>query len=277
MLFLLIFPVLVAGYRASQIHPVERLSNARHQGQRLYLSSATMGLKCFALAGLIVLGLHTSVPDELIVANWTIPLTPTSYITNSLVSMGAATTVDALHWTWFILLSVTTWFAGDLFKIWATLVLAIRYRTWRVKIPVMGKLLIDSPMDYLLFVAQRKEVPVMLSMIDRKVYVGYVSVCAEPSQNGGANQEVTIVPMMSGYRDEKTLKVTITTYYDKTDDSIELILRQDAISSAGEFNWSAFEKLQPKKPAPPRIHFTRNCCPTRPQSAISPSAPHTRR
>ena len=107
----------------------------------------------------------------------------------------------------------------------------------------------------------------MLSMTDRKVYVGYVAACAEPSQNGGANQEVTLVPMMSGYRDDKTLKVTITTYYDEADESIELIVRQDAIVSAGEFNWSAFEKLQPKKAKSPRIRFAR------PNTRRTPSNP----
>ena len=106
----------------------------------------------------------------------------------------------------------------------------------------------------------------MLSMNDRKVYVGYVAACAEPSQNGGAYQEVTLVPMMSGYRDEKTLKVNITTYYEDAGESIELIVRQDTILSAGEFNWEAFEKLQPRKPAPTRVHIGRNQAQTTPKA-----------
>ena len=64
--------------------------------------------------------------------------------------------------------------------------------------------------------------------------------------------------MMSGYRDEKTLKVNITTYYEEADESVELIVRQDAILSAGEFIWEAFKKLQPKKPAPKRVRIQRH-------------------
>ncbi|MBD3640578.1 MAG: hypothetical protein HUJ18_06240 [Marinobacter sp.] len=258
MLFLLIFPVLVAGYRASLIHPVISLANARHQGQRLYLSSATMGLKCFALAGLVVYCLHEFLPDAINLWGWHLPLSLADYIGKSIVLMGVASTEIAMNWAWFILLSAATWFAGDLLRIRAYLWQALWHGTWNIKVPVTGKLLADSPMDYLLFKAMHSRRAVMLSMNDRKVYVGYVAACAEPSQNGGAYQEVTLVPMMSGYRDKQTLKITITTYYEDANESVELIVRQDAILSAGEFNWEAFEKLQPRKPAPTRVHIGRN-------------------
>ena len=258
MLFLLIFPVLVAGYQASLIHPVERLANARHQGQRLYLSSATMGLKCFALAGVVVYCLHQFLPDTVHLWGWRLPLSLANFIGKSITMMGVASTEVAMNWAWFILLSVATWFAGDLLRLWAYLWQALWHGTWHIKVPVTGKLLADSPMDYLLFKAMHDKKAVMLSMNDRKVYVGYIAACAEPSQNGGAYQEVTLVPMMSGYRDEKTLKVNITTYYEEADESVELIVRQDAILSAGEFIWEAFKKLQPKKPAPKRVRIQRH-------------------
>lgn len=288
MLFLLIFPVLVAGYRASLIHPVISLANARHQGQRLYLSSATMGLKCFAIGGAIAYGLHSFLPNEVNLGGWTlecsnrvigtwpvscrswemsnllVPLDLSSLIANAITEMGAVTPTEAMHWTWFILLSLATWFAGDLLRISAYLFQAVWHGTWEIKIPVTGKLLADSPMDYLLFTAMHSKKPVMLSMNDRKVYVGYVAACAEPSQNGGAYQEVTLVPMMSGYRDEQSLKISITTYYEDADESVELIVRQDSILSAGEFKWEAFEKLQPKNPAPVRKRFNRNRGPAPP-------------
>jgi hypothetical protein len=281
-LFLLIFPVLVAGYRASLIHPVIGLANARHQGQRLYLSSATMGLKCFAIGGTIAYGLHSFLPNEVNLGGWTlecsnrvigtwsvpcqnwemgnlpVPLDLSSLISSAITEMGAVTPTDAMNWTWFILLSLATWLAGDLLRFNSYLFQAAWHGTWEIKIPITGKLLAESPMDYLLFIAMHTKKPVMLSMNDRKVYVGYVAACAEPSQNGGAYQEVTLVPMMSGYRDENSLRIYITTYYDDADQSVELIVRQDAILSAGEFNWEAFEKLQPKKPAPTRKRFNRN-------------------
>jgi len=86
-LFLLIFPVLVAGYRASLIHPVIGLANARHQGQRLYLSSATMGLKCFAIGGAIAYGLHTFLPNDLNLGDLVVPLDLSSLISNAITEM----------------------------------------------------------------------------------------------------------------------------------------------------------------------------------------------
>ena len=87
----------------------------------------------------------------------------------------------------------------------------------------------------------------MLTMDDRKVYVGKVISLGEPSETSGMDQDVSIMPLMSGYRDKDTLKVTFTTYYEEVDADIYLSLRQDAIVSATEFDFQAYLKWNPPK------------------------------
>ncbi len=190
MLFLLLFPVLVAGFRASQIHPVERQRNARSEGQRLYLSSAAMGLKCFTLGGIVVYLLHINIPDEAHIAGWIFPTTLTNYISEWLIRTGAAKPQDSVQWAWFIILSGASWLAGDLIRMCAHIYLMIYYRTLRTKWLMMSDILAGSPLDHLLYMAQFNRRPVMISMSNRKVYVGYVLECAEPVQSTGAHQEI---------------------------------------------------------------------------------------
>ena len=58
MLLLLIFPVLVAGFFACHIHPVHSYKLHRYEGQYLYLKSAELGVKCFAIGATFALAAH---------------------------------------------------------------------------------------------------------------------------------------------------------------------------------------------------------------------------
>lgn len=237
----------MAGFRASQIHPVERQLNSRHQGQRLYLSSALMGLKCFVLGGTIAYLLHSLLPDQFQFLCWTIHTTFANYLTSIFVQTGAATPNDALQWAWFVILGAASWFAGDVIRGCAHLYLMIYYRTWRTKWMMMNDILSESPLDHRLYIAQWERMPVFLTMANRKVYVGYVLECAEPVQSAGARQEIVLLPLMSGYRDEQTLEVTITNYHHKdSEEELNVILGQSEIVSSGEFNWTAFDDMQKK-------------------------------
>lgn len=64
----------------------------------------------------------------------------------------------------------------------------------------------------LLFDSQRNYAALMLTLKNRKLYVGYVSI----SVNLGLNPPyITLVPTLSGYRDPRTLRVVMTTAYDR--------------------------------------------------------------
>jgi len=95
----------------------------------------------------------------------------------------------------------------------------------------------------------------MLSLSDRKVYVGKIITMGEPNELEGPDQEVTLIPVMSGYRDRDTLSVVFNTQYDETDKSVRITLRQDMVISATRFSFEAYEQLNPA-PTKPRFKLT---------------------
>jgi hypothetical protein len=98
----------------------------------------------------------------------------------------------------------------------------------------------EKPLDYFLLNALYKSQIVMLSMADRKVYIGYITGALVPIATAtGQNQELEFTPIASGYRDDKTLEVEISTNYVKQSQGQEeylIILRQENIVSAVPFN-----------------------------------------
>lgn len=248
MLFLLILPVLVAGFFACHIHPVHSYRLHRYEGQYLYLRSAALGLKCFAIAFLLALSGHYLIPNSLSFCSFNINLELSSFLDSVMKLFGAATTEEAKKMAWFFLFSALLFVAAFLVKSWAHVRLRFRFGRWNCKVFVIGELLDDSPLDSLLFQASlKKEKSIMLSMSDRKVYVGKVISLGEPSETSGMDQDVSILPIMSGYRNKDDLNVDFTTRYEDAETDIYISLRQDAIISATEFDFPSYQKWKSKK------------------------------
>lgn len=244
MLFLLIFPILVAGFIACHIHPVHSYKLHRYEGQYLYLKSAELGLKCFALALLLAILGHYWIPNALYLGWGSIRLDLSAVLKDSVQDMlGISDKAEVGKTAWFVLFSALTFMSSLLIKAWGHLSLFRRFGAWRARIFVIAELLADSPLDNLLFrLSLEKGKQIMLTMADRKVYVGKVVSLGEPSETSGMDQDIAIVPLMSGYRDKDTLKLKFTTYYDEVDADISLSLRQDSILSATEFNFAAYQQ-----------------------------------
>jgi hypothetical protein len=81
----------------------------------------------------------------------------------------------------------------------------------------------------------------MLTLSDRKVYVGKVISLGEPTETNGMDQDISIIPLMSGHRDKDTLKLEFDTHYSEVESDIYLSLRQDSILSATPFDFKAYE------------------------------------
>jgi hypothetical protein len=122
---------------------------------------------------------------------------------------------------------------------------SISYYRQMVKILLMHKILRDSPLDNLFFLSYVQNKFLLITMSDRKVYVGRVISLGEPNESEGPDQEISIVPVFSGYRDKDSLTVTLNTTYVGTDeiDDIYLVLKQDNIISACEFVESLYQKF----------------------------------
>lgn len=116
------------------------------------------------------------------------------------------------------------------------------------KTSVIQKILKDSPLDSFLFDALINETQIMLSMSDRKVYVGFVLNMGEPNEHKGMDQEILLQPVLSGYRNSSNLKVIFTTDYDlarSNDQSkrLGIVLKQDNIVSATKFDNDLFKDI----------------------------------
>ncbi|MCE3046284.1 hypothetical protein [Legionella sp. 16cNR16C] len=116
------------------------------------------------------------------------------------------------------------------------------------KIMLMYKLLKDSPLDKLLYMSYVQNRFLLMTLSDRKVYVGRVISLGEPNEYEGPDQEIAIVPVFSGYRDKDTLAVNLTTTYKETDnaDEVYLVIKQANVVSACEFVESLYQKFSGK-------------------------------
>ena len=246
MLLLLIFPVLVAGFFACHIHPIHSYKLHRFEGQYLYLKSAELGLKCFAIAFLVAIAAHYWIPETLQIFYLNLNLHLSASLSEAMRVMGARDDAEASKLAWFFILSTLTFLSAFAVKVWGHISLRRRFGTWDsqiAKVYVIGEILSDSPLDDLLFkLSLQKDKYAMLTMNDRKVYVGKVIDLGEPTETNGMDQDVSIMPLMSGYRDKDSLKVEFKTFYEEVESDIYLSLRQDAIVSATEFDFDAYRK-----------------------------------
>jgi hypothetical protein len=82
-------------------------------------------------------------------------------------------------------------------------------------------------------------------MSDRKVYVGTVVSMGEPTETSGMDQDILIIPVLSGWRDKDTLKVCFSTFYADANKDLILTLRQEEIVSATEFDFDSYHMWNP--------------------------------
>ncbi|MCB4810887.1 hypothetical protein LG204_06120 [Methylovorus menthalis] len=259
---LLILPILVSGFIFCHSHPYYYLKLHRYEGQYLYLQAAKLGIDSLIAA----LGLHWALQAALRKLSSTCSFIPSfdyiSWIAGLLASL------DSSHQ---ILNDQTAYQAAWLIVLSATMILVIPYiYSWlyefilrkkhgftdsnQIRLFIMAELFKDSPLDKLLFDSMRnQEQSLMLTMEDRKVYIGRVISMGEPNENEGADQEIAFMPISSGYRNKDDLTVTLITEYSKISQDFLLVLKQEKIVSATPFDFDVFEKLGDDKPKRNRI------------------------
>lgn len=232
--------------------PITPYKLHRYEGQYLYRKCAELGLKCFGVAFVLALALHYLTPGTLAIDRYTFSLAFSGWLVKTMNTMGAQDVHEAAKMAWFFILSTLTFLSAWVIKLWGHLTLRLRFGAWSTKIFVIGELLEDSPLDNLLFnLSLQKDKYAMLAMSDRKVYVGKVISLGEPTETNGMDQDISIMPLMSGYRDKDTLNVEFKTFYEEVGSDIYLSLRQDAIISATEFDFAAYHQWNPSGSAKP--------------------------
>lgn len=253
MFLLLTLPILISGFFLCHIHPIYKYKLHRYEGQYLYLKCATLGITCLFIASVSCLLINKYFPSSFFVASYTINIDISSYIEELIKSTTPEknNSNDIYTLTWVIVISISTLFVPPIWSFLSYIRLCIKHHAKGsdffkdTKLFVIANILSDSPLDNLLFKSSisKDDSPLMLSLKDRKVYVGQVISLGEPNEVQGSDQEISIIPIMSGYRDKDTLKVIFNTKYDDVDEDIYLTIRQDDIVSATQFSFDSYQKL----------------------------------
>ncbi|HFU2860266.1 TPA: hypothetical protein ACGQ50_003851 [Enterobacter cloacae] len=249
MFVFLVIPILVSGFFIIQIHPIFKYKLHRYEGQFLYLKSAQYGLYSLIIAIIFTTYFSGSVNIPKLNLNINIIELLQKKI-NFITSINNdKKTLDEL--SIIFLITIYTLIVPFIWAFFSYIRLFIKYRAISTKPYVMSQIFQDSPLDKFLFNASvsknKDEAIVMLTMQDKKVYVGNVITMGEPNETEGPDQEIEFVPWMSGYRDKDTLNVTFTTDYKILNQKVTLILRQDEILSATSFSIKHYEEFEKRK------------------------------
>lgn len=259
MLALLILPILVSGFVVCNNHLKYFYKLNRYEGQHLYLRCAWLGLICFFASAFTALLINSVAPSHITIVSHRICIDVIHYIATLLQVIIEGDPEKLNRVSWYLLLSVLSFFTAYLWAFISKLFLLVKTKSLSLtnaKIYLMADVLKDSPLDNALFASYLHIKPIMLSLENNKVYVGIITALGEPTENEGMDQEVSLLPLMSGYRDTETQKVHFVTDYEEIyDDNLEksddehndlsVIIKQDKIISSSWFNFNIYKTLNP--------------------------------
>jgi len=240
MFLLLIIPILISGFYVCNHNLYYFYRLHRYEGQYLYLKSALLGFTCLIIASFVALLLNALIPQTI----GNVPVDIVKFIHWLINNAVGDTKIDSKQLSWIILLAVLTQITG-----WLWVKISFLHIKWREKdiekskIMLMSSILRDSPLDNILLESYISETPLMLTLNDRKVYVGVVSSLGEPNESEGMDQEIAIIPIMSGYRDKNDFHVSFNTDYKIIDKDLNIVLRQEIINSATKFDFDIFSEF----------------------------------
>jgi hypothetical protein len=244
---LFVLLILVSGFLVCHHHPQYFFKLHRYEGQYLYLQAAYLGILCFISAAIFHFLLMNLLAIPVFDGSRTLGINYVELLARYLPEGLGLTAVDKKLYSLLGVIALTTLVMPFVIE---------RSVYWRLKhylqldsdeevdIVIMSELFSDSPLDQLLFSAMINDRNLMLVLDDRKVYVGRVATMGEPNENEGADQEISFLPFVSGYRDKDGLQVIFTTDYKKVGESLPLVIRQESIVSAREFDFSVYDSFQ---------------------------------
>lgn len=241
---------MVSGFIVCNNNPNYFYRLHRYEGQYLYLKSAKLGLICVILFTLISLLLNKYVPSYIPLCKGTFSLNVISWIKTLLgEAWPTEKTSELTSFSWIILVSIGSIIFAYLWSVIAKKILQLKARgsLEHSKVLLMSRILSDSPLDRLFFESYINIYPLLLTLESGKVYVGNISSLGEPTENEGMDQEISIIPILSGYRRKKDLRIKFTTSYKPVVSEIELIIRQNQIISATVFDFDAYLSFKNQK------------------------------
>ncbi len=113
-----------------------------------------------------------------------------------------------------------------------------------VKLRTLQDLVTEGSMDSVFFDSLIDRKSILISMNNKKVYVGIVNALGEPNEKDGPNQQISILPIMSGYRENDTLNVCFTNDYNNIEDyDTSVIIPVSQITQVSWFTIEVHDKV----------------------------------
>lgn len=156
---------------------------------------------------------------------------------------------ETLEQSWLLSLSFLTVLLAYVFSTFIRILFELKKRVSKflykndvVSMSLLGEILKDSPIDYMFYESLTRNKSILISMKSRKIYVGIVNKPGEPSESNAPNQEISLVPAISGYRDKDTLKVILQSEYNIPDNyDSSLVIKVDQIESVSWFSRKVYD------------------------------------
>ncbi|EIS0960115.1 hypothetical protein LY121_003393 [Salmonella enterica] len=213
----LIIPLLVSGFIVITTHPFHFFRLHRYDGQLLYMKAAKYGLWCLVWSVSIAFVIKFYFPSAHLVTevSQSLGLGENLYqkrITGWLIFLSCTSVL--LAWSSGIIANwFTTLRSQMIYKIFYKKDISVEESKELVKLRTLQDLVTEGSMDSVFFDSLIDRKSILISMSNKKVYVGIVNALGEPNEKDGPNQQISILPIMSGYRDKDTLNVCFTNDY----------------------------------------------------------------
>ncbi|WP_426767591.1 hypothetical protein [Erwinia aphidicola] len=249
MFALLIIPLLASGQIIISSHYRLRtyFRLHRYDGQLLYMKVATYGIWCLIISICVAYLTKWLLPDFTL-ATW---LTTWIDLSNDpkenrlaswLILLSLSMVIVAVAWTQAARFGIH--FAANILSGFKNDSGQIAFFKQVIRLWALKELLSDGSLGQLFFDSATKDKPVLVSLKSRKVYVGTVNMISEPNEKQGPNLEVSINPIMSGYREKDNLRVLFSNDYSELKGiDTSVIFPMSEVAQASWFDMDTHEKV----------------------------------
>jgi hypothetical protein len=215
MKLVILIPALISGFIYCHLCIIEFYRLHRYQGQYLYLRCAAFGLGFLVISTLIALLLHNYIPDSIQICSISISLNVFSYIKHLFEPIYGTDSQQLKETSFLFEIIFIMMIMSFSFALIQNKRLKRNYgNSSNVRnltlLTSMHNSASDSLLTQSLFDAR---IALLITLSSQKVYVAVISEIPLPNESEKLNEEIKIIPLMSGYRTSKTKKVKLPNDY----------------------------------------------------------------
>lgn len=257
MALLLLLPLLVSGFMVCLKDPTIYCRLHRWEGQMLYLQVGRYGIYCLFMAMAITAALAGVISHDwgTFCPSWAQSSTQGAEVAQAvcypvnadfLGALGKFAAHVGITGAQFSQTAAFLVIAGVLTLLMPTVWSRLTVRSLKkelkandrdeIEMYLLAQSVRHSPICSALVKAFAFKRQVMITMEDRKVYVGHITDIGAPTEVTGVDQEISLIPSVSGYRDKDTLRVVYTTDYPNDTPIRPIGFRQGNIVSISFFS-----------------------------------------